>query len=222
MTGSERWKKNRDYAMGKGNLEKFKEYLMPENKLQSHLQPNDTRDQFVLVEKYCRGLGLDWGCGTNRFSPTVLTTDWYNHSDTDLQWNVVHNGGRYPFPFNDERFDFVFASHVIEDFAPDELQFVFDEGLRLIKKGGYFVILVPDIEGGRYPKWDEVFTEEDEEVKSGQRIVGHLKGNPSHRTNFGLTWLHKLKNESKYQTEIVQEDTFDKNRMTLDFVLRKL
>src|SRR3990167_5622182 len=114
--------------------------------MQIHLQPDDTRDQFVLVEKYCRGLGLDWGCGTNRLSPTVLTTDWYEHTDTDLIWNVVHNGGRHPFPFRDERFDFVFASHIIEDFAPDELQFVFDEGLRLIKKGGYFVILVPDIE----------------------------------------------------------------------------
>ena len=189
--------------------------------MQKHLKDNDSRTDFLSVEKYCRGLGFDIGCGTNRLSPTVLTTDWYPHSDTDMVWNCVA-GGTWEYPFQAERFDFVFASHILEDFAPDEIQWVFDEWLRLIKKGGYLVILVPDMEGRRYPDWNEKFTENDEEVKSGSRTAGELKGNPSHRVTMGLTLLHRLKKESKHITEIVQEDVFPHNRMTLDFILKKL
>jgi predicted SAM-dependent methyltransferase len=196
--------------------------------MQSHLQPNDTRDQFLLVEKYCKNLGLDIGCGTNRFSPTVLTIDWYDHVDTDMIWNCAPEPKEgeqqyvYPYPFRENRFDFVFASHILEDFLPSVIQWVFDEWLRLIKVGGYLVILVPDMENHRYPDWDEKFTEDDEEVKRGERKVNELKGNPSHRICMGLTLLHKLKNESQYKTEIVQEDTFTHDRMTLDFILKKL
>lgn len=187
-----------------------------------HLNETDTRRDFVLVEKYCRGLGIDCGCGTNRLSPSVLTIDWYPHSDTDMIWNCVHEGGRHPYPFRDNRFDFIFASHLIEDFAPEEIQWVFNEWMRLIKPGGYLVLLVPDMENKRYPDWDEQFTEDDIEVKTGQRRAGELKGNPSHRITMGLTLLHKLKNESPHQSEIVQEDTYPHDQMTLDFVLKKI
>ena len=43
--------------------------------------------------------------------------------------------GRYPLPFSDNTFDFIFASHVLEDFELDQIQFVFDELLRMIKPG---------------------------------------------------------------------------------------
>lgn len=191
--------------------------------MQSHLQPDDTRDQFVLVEKYCRGLGFDFGPGGNRFSPTVLNSDWYPHPEgVDLVWNVVHNNGWYPFPFSDNTFDFVFASHVLEDFHPDRLQQVFDELLRMIKPGGYYVILGPCMDGVRYPRWDEKFTADDIEVKEGKRQIGETKGNPSHLLDWNLELCYKLREQSKYKTEIIQEDTFDQKRMTIDFILRKI
>lgn|SRR3990167_139039 len=193
-----------------------------------HIPDNDpNRPEFSAMEKYCRGLGVDIGTGSNRLSPTVLGIDWYPHDDTDMIWNCApepkEGGGQnvYPYPFRENRFDFVFASHILEDFLPSVIQWVFDEWLRLIKPGGYLVILVPDMFNKRYPDWDEVFTEE-EEVKSGKRKAGETKGNPSHRITMGLPLLHKLKNESRYPTEIVQEDTFTHERMTLDFVLKKL
>ena len=49
----------------------------------------DDRPEFAMMAKYCRGLGLDCGCGTNRLSNSVLTTDWYPHSHTDLIWNCL-------------------------------------------------------------------------------------------------------------------------------------
>lgn len=194
----------------------------------SHLQPDDPRPDFVAVEQYCRGLGMDIGCGTNRFSPTVLTTDWYPHSHTDLVWNCFppQQQGEpqyfYPYPFADERFDFVFASHVLEDFHPDHIQYMFDELLRMIKKGGYYVILGPCMDGIRYAKWDDKFTADHPDVISGKRQIGDTIGNPSHLIDWNLELCHKLRNESKYPTEIIQEDTFPTNQMTMDFVLRKL
>ena len=187
-----------------------------------HIPDNDpNRPEFSAMEKYCRGLGFDLGPGSNRLSPTVLCSDWYPHPEgIDLVWNCVHEGGRYPFPFSNNTFDFVFASHVIEDFALDEIWWVFDELLRMVKVGGYFIILVPDMERGRYPDWDEVFTEEDEEVKSGQRQVNELKGNPSHRCTMGMTLLNQLASRHS-NIEVVQADTLPHNRMTLDYVIQK-
>ena len=187
-----------------------------------HLEENDPRPEFLAMSKYIVGLGLDIGCGTNRLSPTVMTTDWYPHVDTDLIWNCVHEGGRYPYPFRDNRFDFIFASHVLEDFAPDEIQFVFDEWLRMVKVGGYLIILVPDIEGGRYPGIDEVFTAESPEVISGERRIGELCGNPSHRVTMGITYMNMLVNNSGHKLEVVQVDTIPHSTMTLDYVIKKL
>ena len=193
------------------------------------IEETDPRPEFLMMEKYCRGLGLDVGCGTNRLSPTILTTDWYAHSHTDLIWNCAPDpketdGVRYfvPYPFREDRFDFIFASHVLEDFHPDIIQHVFDELLRMIKPGGYLVTIGPDMQNGRYPKWDEVFTENDIEVKEGKRKVNELKGNPSHQYDWGLDFCYKLKNNSKYKTEVVCEDSIPHTTMSLDFVLRKL
>ena len=194
----------------------------------SHLQPDDPRPDFVAVEQFCKNLGFDVGPGTNKFSPTVLCTDWYPHKGVDLVWNCLPPPEKgqpqyfYPYPFTDGTFDFVFASHVLEDFHPDHIQIMFDELLRLIKPGGNYVILGPCMDGVRYAKWDEKFTAEHPDVISGKRQIGDTIGNPSHLIDWNLELCHKLRNESKYPTEILQEDTFPTNQMTIDFVLRKL
>lgn len=187
----------------------------------THLHPDDPRVEFLAMEKYCRGLGFDCGPGTNKLSPTVLCSDWYPHAGVDLIWNCVHEGGRHPYPFSDNTFDFIFASHVLEDFAPDQIQWVFDELLRMIKPGGYFVILGPYMDGVRYPKWDEKFTADSPEVISGKRQIGELKGNPSHLFNWNEEVCYKLRNDSKYPTDIMQINTLPTNQMTIDFVLKK-
>jgi predicted SAM-dependent methyltransferase len=183
-----------------------------------HLKEDDHRKEFLVVEQFCKGLGLDVGTGTNRFSPTVLGIDNYNHVDADMVWDCLDK----PYPFKDSRFDFVFSSHVIEDFEPSKIQGVFDEWLRNVKVGGYLILLVPDMENGRYPDWDEIFTAEDEEVKKGERRINELKGNPSHRCTMGLTLLQKISINSKYKNTVVQSDTIPHDSMTIDFVVKKL
>lgn len=191
------------------------------NTPEKHIEESDPRTEFLAMEQYCRGLGLDIGCGTNRLSDTVMTTDCYPHAEADLVWNCVGGHEFRPYPFRNNRFDFIFASHILEDFAPDEIQKVLNEWYRMIKIGGYLVILVPDMEGGRYPDWDEVFTDSDEEVKSGKRKAGELKGNPSHRITMGLTLMHKLAKELPGAV-VVQYDTLPHTGMTLDYVIQKM
>ena len=197
---------------------------MEKNKdLVYHISETDPRTDFLYVRKFLYGLGLDIGIGSNRLSPTVLGTDWYPHpTGVDILWNCVHEGKRMEYPFREETFDFVFASHVIEDFAPDEIQFAFDEFLRMVKKGGHLVILIPDMENKRYPDWDEVFTADDDEVKSGKRQVGEKAGNPSHLVHAGETLMNKLAQNSVYQSEVVQVDTIPHESMSLDFVVKKI
>lgn len=189
----------------------------------NNIADNDPRPEFLAVRKYLFGLGLDIGPGSNRLSPTVLCSDWYPHPEgVDLVWNVVHNDGWNPYPFSDNTFDFVFASHVLEDFHPTRLQQVFDELLRMIKPGGYYVILGPCMDGIRYARWDEKFTAEHPDVISGKRQVGELIGNPSHLIDWNIELCNKLKSESRYQTIVVQADTFPTNQMTIDYILQKL
>lgn len=181
-----------------------------------YIREDNTFLEFDSVANFCRGLGIDIGCGTNRFSDTVMTVDSHPHIDADMVWDCL----KAPYPFRDNSFDFVFASHVIEDFAPDQIQGVFDEWLRVIKPGGYMVLLVPDIARHRYPGIEERWSEADELVQKGERNIGDLKGNCSHRICMGLDVLHDLIKDRK--VEVVQEDTLPQDQMTLDFVIRKL
>jgi SAM-dependent methyltransferase len=190
--------------------------------MRPNIELTDPRTDFAAVEPFLHGLGFDIGAGTNRLSPTVLCSDWYPHKGVDLIWNCVHEGGWYPYPFMPNTFDFIFASHVLEDFHPNVTQKVFDEWLRMVKIGGYLVILIPDMEAGRYAKWDEKFTETHPDVISGKRKVGDTIGNPAHLQDAGLNMMQKLVENSVYKIEVVQKDTIPHSSMTLDFVIKKI
>ncbi len=184
-----------------------------------HIEESEKRPEFLMMRPYLKGLGADYGSGSNRLSPTVLSIDRHKEPGVDLVWDVLVLG---PLPFSDETFDFIFTSHVLEDFHPDIVQKVFDELLRMIKPGGYLITIGPDMTGNRYPKFDEVFTENDIEVKEGKRQINELKGNPSHLYNWGLEFCHKLKNESRYKMEVVQENKIPHTTCSIDFVVKKL
>ena len=165
--------------------------------------------EFSAVWKYCRGLGVDIGCGTNRLSPNVLALDAYYHGvgpgNPDLIWNASSLGevpksspSRW---FRDECLDFIFSSHCLEDFR--DIEGVLKEWWRKIKPEGYLVLLLPDMEGGRYPK------------------VGEPGGNPSHRVNVGPKMMSEMVSRLFGSScEVVQHDTL-RGGCTFDFVMQK-
>jgi len=101
---------------------------------------------FFVFDDFAVGLGLEIGCGTNRFSNTVLAIDRSMASSADLICDAS------VLPFRDGRFDFIFSSHCLKDF--DNPLSVMGEWLRVIKPLGYLLILLPNMENAR--NWQSV------------------------------------------------------------------
>lgn len=85
---------------------------------------------------YCFGLGLDVGSGDRTLNPNMITVDnWADGVDYKMEADNLHE-------FKDDTFDFVYASHILEHLK-DPLKAV-EEWLRVVKKGGYVIIITPD------------------------------------------------------------------------------
>lgn len=95
------------------------------------------------LSPFCIGDGLDIGFGGDPIVPHAICIDLpgayakylehpqHLHGDaTSLDW------------FRDDSLDFVYSSHVLEDFA--DTRNVLDEWLRVLKPGGHLVLYLPD------------------------------------------------------------------------------
>lgn len=92
----------------------------------------------VDLDPYLGGLGLDLGAGPDPVAPNGLRVDirhQYAHVVADAT-NLVG--------FRSGTFDWVFASHLLEDFA--EWHPVLAEWIRLVRPGGHLMVAVPDHE----------------------------------------------------------------------------
>jgi len=97
-----------------------------------------------LLAPYCQGMGLDLGYGGLPVVPHAITVDLnppYNwlKSPQHLTGDV-----RNLYWFKDGAMDWVYSSHVLEDFPPTETMSVIREWLRVVKKGGRLILLLPD------------------------------------------------------------------------------
>ena len=172
--------------------------------------PNNAKKEF---EKYMKKWtikedrflnGIDVGCGTCRVDDMILSIDnqkKYKYAHAMLVWDCKDLN-----LFSDNVLDFIFSSHCLEDF--DNIPEVFFRWWNKLKKDGLMLLLLPDMENDRYPK------------------VGDVKGNPSHKTNVGKEFIHKmlqeLKEKGKINYEIMQEDTIPHNEScSIDFVIKK-
>lgn len=138
---------------------------------------SETSKHRKLVEGYCVGAGVDCGSAGDPIVPTAIQIDLPNNycpffddkyppqlrgDATNLHW------------FKDGVMDFVFSSHLIEDFTADQQRIICKEWARVVKPGGYIVILAP--EQGR---WKEA-------VKNGQ------PPNNAHKHEPFLGWFTQI------------------------------
>lgn len=79
---------------------------------------------------------LDIGCGGNRV-PNSIGID----IDPNVNPDIVHNLNHYPFPLESNKFDKIYAKHIIEH-LDDPISFV-KEIFRLLKPGGIAFIATP-------------------------------------------------------------------------------
>lgn len=92
--------------------------------------------------KYCIGLGLDLGCGGDKITPHSIGFDLpqpYFQAGNDV---IEMKGDARFLPFNDNVLDYIFSSHLLEDFT--DTAGLLKEWLRVIKPNGYLVLYLPD------------------------------------------------------------------------------
>ena len=99
-----------------------------------------------VLASYCVGMGLDIGFGGSAISPTAIAFDMPRMYCPSLEGHRQHLQGdatRMPFVC-DGAFDYIYSSHLIEDFYYDELIAIISEWRRVLTPGGVLVLNCPD------------------------------------------------------------------------------
>ena len=160
----------------------------------------------AYVDQYLEGVGLDMGCGSCPLmkpnclhfdiSPQPVAVDQVGKDF--IQANVT---GRLPVAGGYA--DYIFSSHMVEDLPTIEavIQCLTDWA-EYLRPGGVIAILVPDIQGGRYPTVEE-------------------GGNCSHKINVGREFFESIELSLKGlrldQIDTIPHDTSE----TMDVVFIK-
>ena len=125
---------------------------------------------------------LHIGCGG------VILPEPFENLDTRPLEGVAHQSEAYPLPFDDNTFDLVYSSHVLEHFKRAETQLVINEWVRVLKPGGTIRLSVPSIENliKIYQASEDI-----------EYIIGPLMGGQTYPQNFHYNMFDK-KSLTKY------------------------
>lgn len=96
------------------------------------------------LSKYCNGYGLDIGYGGDAIVPHAITVDMPKPY-TNVGNHPLNLGGdaRDLKWFKDGCLDFVYSSHLLEDFPRNETRNVIMEWMRVLKPGGFLILYLP-------------------------------------------------------------------------------
>lgn len=101
-----------------------------------------------LTVPFCHGNGVDIGSGGDPVVPWAISVDlpvddFHRYNAGADGWGTIQwRGAATELPFKDGTLDFVYSSHLLEDFF--DWVPVLLEWTRVLKAGGMLVILVPD------------------------------------------------------------------------------
>ncbi len=94
------------------------------------------------VIEFCKGKGLDLGCGGVKICPEAWGFDLPTPY-TDLKFTPIElKGDARQLPVNNGVLDYVYSSHLLEDFT-NTFDVMF-EWTRVLKKGGYLILYLPN------------------------------------------------------------------------------
>jgi SAM-dependent methyltransferase len=97
------------------------------------------------LAKYCNGFGLDIGFGGELIVPHALGFDLPRPYTKVGEDNQTFQGDARNLGFLcDESVDFIYSSHLVEDFTYEQLVPLIREWFRVLKKGGNLIIYCPD------------------------------------------------------------------------------
>lgn len=95
------------------------------------------------LARFCKGNGLDVGYGGDPIVPTAICVDLHNpYAHYKSHPQHLHGDGSNLHWFASDCLDYVYSSHVLEDFIDTEE--VLREWSRVLKPGGKMVLFLPD------------------------------------------------------------------------------
>ena len=155
-----------------------------------------------LTTKYCVGDGIDIGSAGEPVVPSAIQVELPTPYSTlgDMSRINLHGTGRNLNWFADRVLDYVYSSHLLEDFA--DWPIVVTEWCRPVKVGGYLIILVPEQE-----RWEKA-------------VAGGQPDNTNHQHVFALgelsDFIRRLGGWS-----VVSEEMPDPNDYGIVFIARR-
>ncbi|RKY78381.1 hypothetical protein DRQ07_07675 [candidate division KSB1 bacterium] len=148
---------------------------MNQNKLRG--ETNHCRNRLL---RYCKGQGVDLGCGNIKIKPEAIAIDLLSpYADMKIDARLMPC-------FPDEHFDYVYSSHLLEEIEDTEA--TLREWLRILKKGGYLILYQADEE--YYYKLNDP------------------RCNSAHKHHFSINKLKEILLKTE-QIEIVHEARYD-------------
>lgn len=107
---------------------------------------SETKPARDVLAKFCTGTGIDIGFGGSAITPTAITFDMAKGYCPSLEGHTqILRGNCRSMPFIcDNAFDYVYSSHLLEDFTYEELIPILQEWSRILKVGGLLVTNCPD------------------------------------------------------------------------------
>lgn len=98
-----------------------------------------------ILEKYCNRPCLDLGYGGDPIVPWAITIDLERPYTKvgQVPQNLSGDARKLDW-FKDGTISTVYSSHLLEDFPPEETLSICEEWLRIVKRDGRLVLLLPD------------------------------------------------------------------------------
>lgn len=110
-----------------------------------HKHGSETAKVRHLVLPYCNGLGCDVGFGGDKVKKdNCLGIDFkkpYAFAGDD-KVDIACDLSKESIPVQDSYFDYVYSSHLIEDFPDTER--VLEDFMRILKSNGHLILVFPD------------------------------------------------------------------------------
>jgi len=106
--------------------------------------PSETSKVRSLVLPYCEGYGCDIGFGGDKIKKEAIGIDFatpYAHTGkdkVDIACDVINN----TIPVNENTYDYVYSSHLIEDFTNTKQGL--EKFIRILKSKGILILVFPD------------------------------------------------------------------------------
>jgi len=166
--------------------------------------------------KYIKGSVIDIGCGPN---PIV---NLYKGITNFKSWDLEDGDAQYLKNVKDMEFDCAHSSHSLEHMA-DPYQ-ALSNWIRVVKKGGYLVVTVPDEEMYERLMWPSKFNSDHKySFTTGEKKLSksiNILDLLITQKNVQVISIQRI--EDKFNPNILGDQTLGEAECCIEFILRKI